>query len=59
MIDLTTLKANLKSEDEEIYDITSIDGDLIGFESGREYDLDEQQWVTATPDLCDSDVLRL
>lgn len=58
-IDLTNLKANLKSEDEEIYDITSIDGDLIGFESGREYDLNQQQWVEATPDPIDSDVLGM
>jgi len=56
-IDLTTLKANLKSEDENIYDITVIDGNLIGFESGRKYDLDQQQWVKATPEPIDSDVL--
>lgn len=58
-IHVTTLKANLRNEDEDIYDITGIDGDEVTFESGRVYDLDQQQWVKATPDPIDSDVLGL
>lgn len=58
-IDLTTLKANIRNEDEEIYDITGVDDGEVTFESGRVYDLEEKEWVTATPDPIDSDVLGL
>jgi hypothetical protein len=58
-IDVTTLKSELKSEDETVYDIIGIDGDEVTFESGKVYDLDQQEWVTATSDPIDSDVLGL
>lgn len=59
MIDLTTLKENLKHDDEGIYDIVSINRPLIEFESGRKYNLDKGEWSDPTPNPIDSNVLGL
>jgi hypothetical protein len=42
-IDLTTIKANLKREDETIYDIEKVEDDRVVFSSGRYMDLDEYE----------------
>jgi hypothetical protein len=44
-IDLTTLKANLKDEDELIYDITEVGDGEVTFESDRTFDLGEMEWT--------------
>lgn len=56
-IDLTSLKSELRGDDEDIYDITALDGDLIEFESGRKYDLKANEWYDPSPDPIDSHAL--
>jgi hypothetical protein len=56
-IDLTSLKSELRGDDEDIYDITALDNDLIVFESGRKYDLEANEWSDPSPDPIDSHAL--
>jgi len=56
-IDLTSLKSELRGDDEDIYDITALNGDLIEFESGRKYDLEANEWADPSPDPIDSHAL--
>jgi len=43
--DVTTLQANLKGESETIYEIVSVDGDVVKFQSSRKYNLDTNEWT--------------
>jgi len=56
---LTGLQDELRTEDEDIYDIVEINDDEVTFESGKIFDADSWGWVKATPSSIESDALGL
>jgi hypothetical protein len=44
-LDVTTLKENLRSADVDIYDITEVNDEVVTFDGGAKYDLNENKWM--------------